>query len=222
MTQPVNDPWAAASPVTHSAAPAAPQQTQPATDAGLAGAFGGDEGGSLLFGGGGAAPSLMNKTHLMGTARGGIITKMENKQDQDFNARAPKYFSLSRVGGEQKNRATTTDAIDGPTGLPNKPVMVTHISLSTEYRMDQAEAVATARDGKPRDISTDDGTRVEVVGGLDLPAFSQAIADAKSRGIRLAGPSDLIGKRLTVKRAGQKPNPGGNPSWIKAYHIDNA
>lgn len=217
MTQP-NDPW--------SAATAAPAQTVPAPEAGQQGAggmssaFSGREGGSALFDRGTVAPSLFNKTHSLGTSRSGIIVKMDDVQDRDFNAKLPKYWSLSKCGGPQRNSAVTTDAIDPPTGQKNEPVIVTHITLSTEYRMDAAECVAIGR--STEFVGEDDGTRVDVVGGFDYKPFKEAIADAVGRGLSIRGPKDLIGKRLTRTRVGQKPNPGGNPSWINAFRLDNA
>lgn len=219
VSAPVSDPWAAAS---ASPAPAQPaQQAAPAAASGMASGFGAAAGGSLLFSQGSAAPSLMNKTHLLGTSRTGIIKGLTDKQDQDYNSKTPKYWSTSKVGGEQRNRAITTDAIDGPTGQPNRPVMVTHVELETEYRLSEGEAAAISRDAAS--IASDTGKRVEVVGGLDFKAFSEAMVDARARGITIASPKDLEGKRLTVTRAGQVPSKSGtgNPSWVKTYRIDN-
>jgi hypothetical protein len=216
------DPFAAAQ-VAGSAGTAAATSTATAAaeDAGnFAGAYDEVEGSSLLFGEGAAAPALFNKTHFLGTERSGIITKTADKQDRDFNAKAPKFWSESRVGGEKKNGAITTDPIDAPTGKPNRKVMVTHVTLATGYKMEQQEALAAGRDANFGD--TDDGTRVEVVGGFDIKIFKEAIQDANRRGLNIRGPKDLEGKKLTVKRAGQKQNPGGNPSWIKEYRLDNA
>jgi hypothetical protein len=186
--------------------------------AGFAPSVGG--GGNLLFSQGNAAPSIMNKTHPLGTSRGGIIKSVTDKQDQDFSSKTPKYWSTSRVGGEQRNRAVTTDAVDGPTGQPNRPVMVVHVELSTDYRLTDAEAVAVGRNASA--VATDDGKRIEVIGGFDFEPFTKAMEDARMRGIVLTDYPSLIGKRLTITRAGQKPNPGRESSWIKAYRIDNA
>jgi len=210
-----NDPWAAAS-----AAPTPPAPEQSAPQDAMAGAFGGAAGGSLLFSSGATAPALFNKTHPLGSERTGIITGMDDKQDQDFNTKTPKYWSLSKVGGEKRDKAITTDAIDQPTGKPNRPVMVTHISLDTGYRITEAECISTGRDVAY--VGQDEGKRIEVVGGFDYAEFAKAMTEARARGINLASPADLIGKRLTKKRVGQKPNPGGNPSWVNAYRIDNA
>lgn len=214
MTQP-NDPWAAASVAPAQAAPA-----QSAPQDAMAGAYGGSNGSTLLFSQGASAPSLFNRTHLLGTERTGIITGTEDKQDQDFNAKAPKYWSTSKVGGPKRNHAITLDAIDEPTGQPNRPVMVTHISLDTDYRITEAECVSTNRDVAY--VGQDAGKRVDVIGGFDYKPFAEAIADAKARGIVLNSSADLVGKRFTKKRVAQKPNPGGYPSWINAYRIDNA
>lgn len=213
------DPWAAAS-----AAPATPAGNTAVADApqsAMASAFGPAAGGSLLFNSGVAVPSLFNKTHPLGTERTGVIEKMEDKQDQDFTSKMPKYWSTSKVGGPQRNSAVTTDAIDGPTGQQNRPVMVTHITLQTDYRITEAECVAISRDVAY--VSQDAGKRVDVVGGFDFKAFGEAMEDARKRGISLNSPEDLIGKRLTKKRVGQVPSKtGGNPSWTNAYRIDNA
>lgn len=216
MTQPVsNDPWAAAS-----AAPAAVAAAAPASP--LADGYGPATGSSLLFNNAAAAPSLMNKTHPLGTERKGKIKSTVDKQDQDFNAKLPKYWSTSKVGGPQRNGAITTDAIDGPTGQANRPVMVTHITLETPYRMDAAECIAVGRD--VTFVQSDNGDRVEVVGGFDYKPFQEAMVDARARGIELNSAADLEGKFLTVRRAGQTPPKSGqgNPSWVKAYRIDNA
>ncbi len=225
MSQP-NDPWAAATPV---AAASPVQQYAPtptpvlaSIGGGISGAFGPAAGQSRLFTQRTAATSLFNKTHPLGTERTGIIGSVEEKQDRDMDAGLPKFWSLSKVGGATRNKAVTTDAIDAPTGQANQPIIVTHISLNTDYRLTAEEAMAISNGKTPRDITQDDGTRIEVVKGLDEKAFYEAIVDARARGIALPDENALTGKRLTVKRIGQKPNPGYQPSWVKAYRIDNA
>lgn len=220
-----NDPWAAASatpattPAAYAGAPA--QSAQPA-ESPLAGAYGQAEGSSLLFNSAESVPALFNKTHLLGTERTGIIRATEDKQDQDYNAKLPKYWSASQTGGERRDRKITTDPIDPVLGVANRPVMVVHVRMETDYRVTESECLATGRDVSY--VTRDAGTRVEVVGGFDLKAFAQAMEDARKRGITLAGPQDLVGKRLTVKRIGQTPPKSGqgNPSWVKSYRIDNA
>lgn len=209
-----NDPWAAA------AAPQvqpsqATQQTPPGAEqaSSLAGSYApvvAATTGSLLFSQGGVAPSLFNKTHFLGTERTGIITKAPyDRQDQDFSAKVLKYWSTSKVDG----KATTTDPVDGPTGQPNRPVMSTHIELSTDYRMDVAECAAVGRD--VAFAGQDDGSRVFVVTGKQgFEAFRKAIGQAIASGIPIARDEDLIGLRLMVKRVGQTPNVKGNPSWV--------
>lgn len=216
MTNP--DPWAAASVAT------APQpSTQQGTDAGqgqqqggaLAGAFASGQGGTALFQQGGLAPSLFNKTHFVGTERRGKIIKAPyEQQSRDFNSKLPKYWSLSKVGGEQKNRAVTTDAIDGPTGKPNRPVMDVLIELETTYGpLSQQECAAVGRE-YPAQMG--DAKRVLAISGKDmLDKFRKAIADfnAANPGA-LKSEEDLVGKYVTVTRVGQTPNQGGNASWV--------
>lgn len=214
MTQPndqSNDPWATAQ--------AAPASAPPATSdtSALAGSYGPAAAGSMLFNSGPGAPSLFNKTHPLGSERGGIIVSLTDKQDVDFNSKAPKFWSASKTGGPQRNSAVTTDAIDRVTGAKNEPVMTVHVELQTDYRITEAECVATGRDVAY--VGQDTGTRVEVIGGYDVKAFAEAMTKARAAGVNLAGPQDLIGLRLDKKRIGQKPNPGGNPSWINAYRL---
>lgn len=223
MTQSTtNDPFAAAQ--VEAAASTPPPAAAPAgnQNSGMAGGFGGALGSSRLFETGGSVPALFNKTHFVGTERSGIITETKDQQDRDFNAKLPKFWSLSKVGGERKDKAVTTDPIDGPTGQPNQPVIVTHITLSTDYRVTAQESAAIGGDDAriASRVTDDDGTRVEVVGGFDYKPFRDAMLDARSRGVKLEGPADLVGLRLTVTRAAQKSNPGGNPSWIKTYRLD--
>lgn len=214
MTQP-NDPWAAASAAPPATSAPAPEQS------GIDAGYGAATGSSLLFNAGVSAPSFFNKTHPLGTERSGIITGTKDVQDQDFNAKAPKYWSHSKTGGPKRNHAITLDAVDTTTGtpIPNRPVMVTHVSLDTDYRITADECVATGRDVAY--VGQDTGKRVDVIGGFDFEPFAKAMVEARSRGITLNDASDLVGKRYTKKRVAQKPNPGGYPSWINEYRIDD-
>ena len=212
----MTDPWAAAQ--------AAPAQTaQPAQDGQAQSALAGSyqqpaAGPSRLFQAGSAAPSLFNKTHFLGTERTGIITKAPyDLQQQDFNEKKPKYWSLSKVGG----KAFTTDPIDAPTGQRNRPAMGTHVELDTTYRLDANECAAINRD--PSQVQTDDGKRVYVASNKwEYDAFKKAIAAAVAAGIPIVDDESLVGLRLTVKRARQQPNPGGNPSWDPDITITRA
>jgi hypothetical protein len=221
MTQPVttavpNDPWAAAqAPQTQPAQghqpPAANGGQGQEQASSLAGSYAPAAAGpSLLFSQGGVAPSLFNKTHFLGAERTGIITKAPyDRQDQDYSAKVLKYWSTSKVDG----KATTTDPIDGPTGQPNRPVMSTHIEMSTDYRMTAQECAAVGRD--VAFAGTDDGSRVFVVTGKQgFEAFRKAIGEAIAAGVSITKDEDLIGLRLMVKRVGQKENVKGNPSWV--------
>lgn len=217
MTQPIqNDPWAAAASPQAQPAQFDAQRQEPASS--LAASYTPAPGSASLLFAGGAAPSLFNKTHPLGTVRTGIITKAPyDRHDQDFNAKLPKYWSTSRVNG----KATTTDAIDVPTGQPNRPVMSTHIELDTDYCMDVNECVAVSRD--VAFAQQDDGKRVFVVTGKQgFQAFREAIGQAIATGVSITKDEDLVGLRLTVKRVGQTPNPGGNPSWVIAVKLERA
>lgn len=218
------DPWAAAMAPQTQAAQGGQGQSAQGGEGGsqassLAGAYqAAPAGPSRLFTQGSAAPSLLNKTHYLGTERTGIIAKAPaDKHDQDFTEKKPKYWSTSKVGG----KAFTTDATDAPTGQPNRPVMVTHIELDTDYRMDAQELAAVGRD--PQSLGQDDGKRVYVVGNKwEYKAFGEAIKRAATAGIVIAKDEDLVGLRLTVRRSRQQPNPTGNASWDPDIKIERA
>lgn len=220
MTDVQNDPWAAAA-ATPTPQANAPQggQGQSTEGSSLAGAYAPAQAGpSRLFAQTAAAPSLFNKTHLLGTVRTGLISKAPaDKHDQDYTEKKPKYWSASKENG----KAFTTNPIDGPTGQPNRPVMVTHIELETDYRMDAGEADAVGRD--VASISNDDGKRVYVVGNKwEYKAFKDAIEQAIKSGIEVTKDEDLVGLRLTVKRSRKQPNPTGNASWDPDIKLERA
>lgn len=195
----LTDPWAAA------------QVTSPAGDAGqtsqLGDSFsGGGDSESQLFGGGNLYPSLFNKTHLLGTERFGVITKAPyDVHSLTFDKpRKRKYWD--------GNGGVTTEEINPVTRRPNEPIMDTMIELATEYRLDAAERAAIDRDASYED----DGSRTFVASAQGLKETKDAIARFNkanpARPIR--SPQDMVGLRIRVKRAGTKPNPKGNPSWI--------
>ena len=210
----MTDPWAAASVQTAPPAQQAPQGEQPQGGA-LAGAFAPSGGGTALFNQGSLAPSLLNKTHFLGTRRRGKIVKEPYEQQSlDFNSRLPKYWSISKVGGERKDRAVTTDTIDGPTGKPNRPVMDVLIELETEYGPLSAQECAAV--GREYPAQAGDAKRIYAVSGKDaLDKFRKAIAEfnAANPGA-LKSEADLVGLYLEVGRVGQTPNTGGNASWV--------
>ncbi len=167
----------------------AAQQTAPASNGqpsdNLASAM--PETESQLFTGGPSYPSLFNKTHLLGTELTGIITKVQDVQGRDFDTKQPATW---------------------PDGSPK---MDTHITVSTDYRMTAQECAAIDRD--PSFVQEDDGTRVFVAGGFNLKTVREAIKrDAPGLGVTRT--ADLVGKRITVKRAGQtQRGQKGNKSW---------
>lgn len=227
MTQ--NDPWAAAAmPQGNPAAAPASQQNHTESDS-LAGAYdtapAADS--ALLFGGneGAAMPSLFNKTHFMGSERTGIIAKAPyDKQDTDFGTKDLKYWNDGKTpDGEGKVKATTIHASDPRTGKSNRPVMACHVELTTDYRQTLDEWIALERPAEDFDPSRDEGNRDFVLSTkLALDAFREAIKAANARGLAIRGSEDLVGKRLTAKRAGKKPNATGNASWIWEVRIDKA
>lgn len=215
MTQSTtSDPWAAAQSAgaqQQNAAPQAGQQESP-----LAGAFAPSGQGTALFGQGSLAPSLFNKTHFLGTERRGRIVKAPyEQQGRDFNTKLPKFWSQSKKDG----KAVTTDAVDHLTGQPNRPVMDVMVELETEYGpLSAQECMAVGRDPNTQ---TGDSKRVFAVSGKDsLTKFREAIAKFNQANPgALKSEADLVGKLLTVKRVGQVPNPGGNPSWVHEITI---
>lgn len=203
MTAP-NDPWATGA----NAAPETPQYTDGSA---LAGAYA-PSGSSQLFSSGPVLPSsLFNKTHVLGTERTGIIkAEPYDVQSRDFNTKSPKFWTNTPViGANGKPSKITSNAVDHVTGEKLRPVMDTVIELSTEYRFDVAESMAVGRDH----TMPDDGTRAVYLSGDDLKSVISQIRTLK---VQEGG---MTGLRLTVKRSGQKPNPGGYPSWVNTVTL---
>lgn len=204
----MTDPWATASATPQ---PASNGESQ------ISGAYSQPEDQeSQLFSGGAAAPSVLNKTHGVGTERTGIVTKAPyDRQDVDFNTKSPKFFLKTPEARDGKMRKVGATPVDPTTGKPNQPVKSTFLELDTEYVMNAAEATAVGRD-----TPYEGKDRVFVAGGADLKTLRKAIEDAGRRGIHITKGADLVGLRLTVKRTGQTPNPGGNPSWVTEMRFD--
>ena len=208
----MTDVWAQAETSTAAASPQANGESQivPPADA-----------ESQLFKQRGASyPSLFNKTHQLGTERTGVITKVTDVHSRFYSTDGPgdlKYWEDSTKG--QKGSKPVPDAVSKVTGRRNEPVWDTHFELETEYRISPAECAAIGR--KPEYVDEDKGKRVFTAGGYDLGVVREALADA-APGLGLTRTADLIGKRLTVKRVGQKPNPGGNPSWVLEVKFSRA
>jgi hypothetical protein len=143
--------------------------------------------------------------------RTGIITRAPyDVHSTTFGENAqPKYWT--------PDWKVTTDAV-GPGGVANKPIKDTLVELQTDYRMDAAERTAI---GRAEDYE-DEGVRIFYAGGQALKALREAIKAAGKNGIRITSGEAMVGLRLTVKRSGQKPNPGGNPSWLYEAKIERA
>lgn len=196
-----NDPWATAGVNTQ-----APQQDNSQLTDGLPAqpAAPGLGGGALFGGGGKSYPSLFNKTHQAGTERSGVVTDVrdvhsrELVRDEKTGALTAGGLKYWEDGNSGKGVRPVTSPVSTITGKANRPVMDTHIVLSTEYRMTEQEARAVQRSADF--VKEDDGTRVYVVG--DLKAAQTAIADfnAQNPATPITSPADLIGKRLTVIR----------------------
>jgi hypothetical protein len=199
----MSDPWAAAQ------SAGTPASTTPVGDSQLADSY--DSPSSLFAPGGeGAGPSLFNKTHPVGTERTGIIAKAPYDRHSTNMKGELKYW-------QQGEKKPVTNAFHPVTNQPNRPAMDTVIVLDTEYQMDAAEAAALGRE------EPFEGGRRSVTVSTDMKLVKEAIADAIKRGMTIRGDADLEGKRLTVKRVSQRPNPhGGDPIKEHAYRIDNA
>ncbi len=199
MTQPNSDPWAAAQAAMNGGAQAPAGESQVVPEA---------EQESQLFSGGAVAPVLANKTHRIGSERTGVITKAPyDKQKVDFNTKKPLFWSDSESKPKPIDKG----------GNPKRPVMDTFVELMTDYVMDATEASETGREAP-----YEGGERVFVASGATLKTFRKAIEAANQNGVSIKRGADLVGKRLTYRRTGQKPNPGGSPSWIEEIVITNA
>lgn len=180
------------------AARAAGQSSTPAPSENLGESFTGQD--SQLFGGASLAPSLMNKSHPLGSKRSGVISAAPyDVHSRDFNTKKPKYWAIS---GDRK---ISLEPVDAQTGEKLRPVKDTVIPMTTDYRYDAAESSAIGRDPN----ASDDGSRAFYASGDDLKQLRAEIGRLKLRSAE-----EMIGLTLTVERSGQKQNPGANPSWI--------
>lgn len=171
------------------------------TSGNLTESFAGEQ--SQLFGGPVLPPSLLNKTHQLGTERVGTIAEAPyDVHSRDYSSKSPKYWSKTRTPGQSP---ITFDPVDKTTGEKNEPVKDTVIVLDTTYRFDAAEAAAVGRDIN----MPDDGKRAFYASGDDL---KQIRAEIRRLGLR--NEQEMIGLTFTVARVGQKPNPKGQPIWV--------
>jgi hypothetical protein len=194
------------------AAAMAGQQSQPAqqqvadTSGNLADSYAGES--SQLFGGQVLPPSLMNKSHLLGTERSGrIVTPPYDVQSRDFATKRPKFWANSPLPDGSK---ISYEPLDHITGEKLRPVKDTVIELSTDYRFTPGECAAIDRDP----TLPDDGSRAFYVSGDDLKQIKREIGRL---GVR--SEKEMVGLLLTVKRTGQKPNAKGNPSWLNTVTL---
>ncbi len=197
-----SDPWAAAATQTagqngNGGTDSQVIPEQPAQSQGL--------GGGVLFNGGGRSiPSLFNKSHQMGTVRTGTITDIKDVHSREL-IRDDKTGALTtgglkywEDGNSGKGVKPVTWPVSKVTGKQNRPVMDTHIQLSTEYRMDESECRVIQRD--PAFVKEDNGDRAYVVN--DIKGFQAAIAEynKENPGSPITKAEDLLQRTLTVKR----------------------
>lgn len=217
MTQPVNDPWAAASPVTHSA-PAA-DYGQPA-DGGSSLGEGYQDKQSSLFGPTvESLPSLFTLDHVPGTRIKLKITAKPKdvqstchpSQSPDRKSRLKQYWVTNPATGK---RAPGLEQIDRATGKPNDPVLNLVISGETSERDPKIEG----DDGK-RSWFVSGSAKVPIGHQLGAPVASsrRALLDALQlavqAGVRITSDADMIGKTIEVHRV-QRLEPGvTTSSW---------
>lgn len=204
----MSDPWAAAQQQT-----AAPAAQQSGSDSGessqLADNYAGQP--SQLFSGNqGAGPSIINSTHKVGTKRTGIVAKPPYDRHSTNQAGKLRYW-------QDGQNSPVLDAINPATGQRNRPVKDTVVVLDTDYTMDAVEAQAIGRD-----VPFEGGRRSLILAGRDLKAFLKEL-EAKAQQLGITCDADLVGKRVTVHRVAEKPNPnGGHTIKIHEYEISNA
>lgn len=187
--------------------PAQPQQMSTDNAGNLAPSFVGEK--SQLFGGRELPSSLMNKTHILGTKRFGRITVAPyDVQSRDFNTKKPKFWANSPLPDGKK---ISLEPLDHVTGEKLRKVLDTVVELATDYRFDAAECAAIDRDP----TLPDDGSRAFYLSGDDLKQVKREIGR-----LGLHNEQEMIGLLFTVERVGQKPNPGGNPSWINRITME--
>lgn len=227
MTQPVNDPWAAASPVTHSApAPAATREYssadygQPAADGGSSLGEGYQDKQSSLFGPTvETLPSLFTLDHAPGTRIKLKITAKPKtvqstchpSQSPDRKSRLKQYWVTNPANGQ---RRPGPEQIDRVTGKPNDPVLNLVISGETAERDPKIEG----DDGRrswflPNSSKPPAGHVVGNPVASSHRAMVDAIQLAVQGGIRITGDNDLVGKTIEVHRV-QRLEPGvTTSSW---------
>ncbi len=153
----------------------------------------------------GAGPSIINKTHKVGTKRTGIIAEKPYDRQSTNVAGKPKFW-------QDGSNKPVLDAVNPLTGQPNRKVMDTILVLDTDYVMDAAEARAINRDAP-----FEGGRRSYTAGGEKLKLLKAAMkafneSPAANKGKPISSGADMVGLRFTVERVGEKPNPNGGES----------
>ena len=193
------DPWAEADAATSGAS------TQNGGGSQLGESYAGKP--SQLFSGGeGAGPSILNKTHKIGTTRTGIIAKPTYDR-QSTNQKGEKRY------WQDGQNSPVTDAVNPITHQPNRPVWDTVVVLDTDYVMSAEEAKAVNRE-----TPYEGGQRSLILSGDDLKKFRIAVKKVAGK-LGITCDEDMVGKRVTVTRAAEKPNPNGGDS-IKIHEFE--
>jgi hypothetical protein len=168
-----------------------------------------DQESQLFSGGEGAGPSIINKTHPVGTSRTGIIAKKPYDRHSTNTAGKLKFW-------QQGSQQPVLEPLS-PTGQTNRPVMDTVLVLDTDYVMDTAEAAALSRE-----VPYEGGQRSFTAGGENLKLLRKAIetfnANPAHASRKITGGASMVGLRFTINRVGQKPNPNGGDT-IKIHEI---
>lgn len=186
------DPWAAADNATIGQNGGSGGQSQ------MADSYAGQP-SQLFSGGDGAGPSILNKTHPIGTERVGIIAKPPYDRHSTNMEGKLKYW-------QDGKDAPVLDAVNPATRDNNRKVLDTIVVLDTDYVMDAAEAKATGRE-QP----FEGGQRSLILSGKELKKFKAEIGRvAQDLGIR--SDKDLVGLQVRVKRVSEEPNPKGGPT----------
>lgn len=195
MTQSNTDPWAAAQAQVsgNQAGSQAGQGIMPdQSNPGLGG-------GSLFGGGGKRLPSLFNRTHGAGTVRGGEIIDVKDVHSREFTREeGPGELRYWEDGNSGKGVRPVTYPVSKITGKPNRPVMDTHLTLKTDYRLSPEEIGALKRD--PDDAKSDNGDRVFVINNLRDAQEAIATWNKDNPGKAITSPAELIGRKIEVKR----------------------
>jgi len=236
MTQPVNDPWAAAAAPAQQAGTrqysSAADYGQPVDDSASSLAEGyapEPEKQSSLFGATiETLPSLFTLQHAPGTKiKGKILAKPRDVQSTCHPSQAPdkvsrlKQYWVTDPGTGKRSPGLA--AVDPATGKANDPVMNLVISMQTDERDPQIEG--------------DDGRRSWFIQGSAKPPKGHRLGDpvksaklalldalklAAAQGVRITSDADLVGKEIEVHRVRREQPNVSTSSWFWQARISHS